>query len=62
MPLSLIIYENLSPEETYPLLATQDPDIIAVVRRLLMARLGDNASKVLCLNRLPGSYSEDNPT
>ena len=39
MALSLVIFENPSEEEAYPLLATRDPAIIAIVRRLLMDRL-----------------------
>ena len=40
MPLSLVIFNNPTPYEAHPLLATHDPIIIAVVRRLLLERLG----------------------
>ena len=41
MSLSLIIYEHPTPAETYPLLATRDPVIIATLRELILERLGD---------------------
>jgi hypothetical protein len=41
MPLSLVIFEDTSPDDAHPLLATHDPVIIAAVRRMLMERLGD---------------------
>src|SRR5262249_40024590 len=39
MPLSLVVFENLPTHEAYPILATQDPAIIALVRRLIDTRL-----------------------
>jgi hypothetical protein len=51
MSLSLVIYDNPSPEEAYPLIATRDPEIITLVRRLLMARLGgEPMGKILALD------------
>jgi hypothetical protein len=41
MPLSLVIFDNPTPEEARALLATHDPTIIAAVRRLLLQRLGE---------------------
>ena len=52
MPLSLVIFENPSSEEAYPLLATRDPAIISIVRRLLMDRLAEEPTRpVLPLQR-----------
>lgn len=47
MPLFLTIFEGPTPLKARPILATRDPDIIATVRQLLMARLeGKPAGKV----------------
>jgi hypothetical protein len=69
MPLSLVIFENPSEEEAYPLLATRDPAIIAIVRRLLMDRLAEKPTgTVLRLpreqtlhNQWQGQQGEANP-
>jgi hypothetical protein len=54
MPLSLVIFDNPTPEEARALLATHDPAIIAAVRRLLMERLGDEpGARVLALQPCP---------
>lgn len=42
MPLSLVIYETHNAHEARPLLATQDPDIVALVRDLILERLDEN--------------------
>jgi hypothetical protein len=41
MPVYLTLYEGQTPAEAQPVVATSDPHIIAMVRRLLMERLGD---------------------
>jgi hypothetical protein len=47
MAFSLVIFENSSEDEPYPVVATRDPSIIAIVRRLLMDRLADERPKPL---------------
>ena len=48
MPLSLVILEGLTTATSQPILATRDPQIIAVVRQLLLDRLADQpTSKIL---------------
>ena len=39
MALSLVLFEGATPEQSMPILATQDPTIIAVMRQLLFGRL-----------------------
>ena len=52
MPLSLVILDGPTPQTSHPVLATQDPSIIAVVRELLLKRLEDkSAGKILPLSR-----------
>lgn len=41
MTFSLVIFEHTNPTEAHPLLATRDPNIIALVKRMLVERLGD---------------------
>ena len=43
MSLSLVIFDGSTPEESIPVVATKDPNIIAVVRQLLWSRLQDRA-------------------
>jgi hypothetical protein len=50
MSLSLVIFEDSTPEESIPVVATKDPNIIAVVRQLLWSRLRD---------RVPIAQTED---
>lgn len=54
MPLFLTIFEGPSPLEAKPILATRDPGIIGVVRRLLMERLTeDPVNKLVPLKHPP---------
>ena len=41
--LSLVLFDSHPPEGAQPILATHDPEIIAAVRRLLVARLRNDA-------------------
>mgnify|MGYP001571875107 CR=1 FL=1 len=45
MSFSLILYEHHTPTEVRPLLGTRDPEIIAVLKRLLMERMEDEPAK-----------------
>jgi hypothetical protein len=54
MALFLTVFEGDSPAQARPVVATSDPAIIAVVRRLLMDRLAEApTSPVLQLQRRP---------
>jgi len=53
MPLFLTILEGPSPSSAAPLLATSDPDLIALVARELVARLGGHPQGRGVLRRLP---------
>jgi hypothetical protein len=54
------VFEGDSPAQARPVLATSDPAIIAVVRRLLMERLGQEAPlrSVLQLHRPPTARNQ----
>lgn len=52
MPIFLTVFEGDSPAQARPVVATSDPAIIAVVRRLLWDRLAEApTSPVLHLQR-----------
>lgn len=54
MAIFLTVFEGDSPAQARPVLATADPAIIAVVRRLLMDRLVEEPTRpVLQLQRPP---------
>jgi hypothetical protein len=60
MGLSLVIFENPTAEEAYPLLATHDPAIIATVRQLILQRLGGTQpGKVVPLQAVRPSKGRD---
>jgi hypothetical protein len=60
MGLSLVIFENPTADEAYPLLATHDPAIIATVRHLILQRLGgQQPGKVLPLQTVSPSQGRD---
>ena len=58
MSLSLVIFDNPTPDEALPLLATHDPTVIAVVRQALLARLGDQPAASRDKIRFLLSYDE----
>ena len=47
MSLSLVVYEHPSPEEVHSILATRDPHIISIVKRLLLERMEDKPAHEL---------------
>jgi hypothetical protein len=66
MAIFLTVFEGDSPAHARPVLATADPTIIAVVRRLLMERLGDEPTGTLMplptrLARTPRKGRSDGP-
>ena len=39
MPLSIVVFDNLAPDEAIPILSTSDPAIVGELKRLLNIRL-----------------------
>ena len=59
MALFLTIREGKAPDDSYPILATADPDIIEGVARILVARLSkDRRDRVVSLPTKGGKQSD----
>ena len=63
MALFLTIREGNAPEDSYPILATADPDIIEGVARILVTRLTkDRRDRVVSLPMKRGKLPENTDT
>jgi hypothetical protein len=54
MALFLTVFEGVTPADAQPIIAIQDPEILATLRSLLFQRLNTPDHKALPLSQIPG--------